>query len=131
MKQHVLIYDINTYFVVELSKTASENIHFQPAKRKYISQKFVDVPHGPKYVFDSILASWLLLREKNTNLPILLNVQIYSLLAVLINYRSFAPAFHALLTKSFSLYPFLRLSYSTEHLFYLSGGDWKKRVQLD
>ena len=61
----------------------------------------------------------------NTNLPILLNTRIirypmYNIknkinlpLVFLINSRSFAPAFHTLLTTSFSLYPFLWSLYST------------------
>ena len=36
---------MNTYFVEHLSKAASENIYFQPAKSKYVCQKVGNFEH--------------------------------------------------------------------------------------
>ena len=87
---------------------------------------------GSKYASDSPHPSWLFLRENNTNLPILLWVQIILflrenmknkinlLLPFSVNSRSFAPAFHPLPTAYFLLYPFICLSYSTGYCFIFS-----------
>ena len=98
----------------------------------YFWKRSVDVRLVSKFASDSIHLSWLFLSENNTNLPILLKARInrypkYNmkskinlLLPFSINSRSFAPAFHALLTSSSSLYLFISLSYSTGYCFTFS-----------